>query len=113
MKIGYFKQLAAMFGLLVMTANPAVAGCFDDRAPGMDWSGCKKTNKILDDSNFSGSRFDDAILAMSSLDDSNFKGASLVKADMTRASARRAAAPVSSTNAAKTSAEEYTRTSCV
>ena len=69
--------------------TPAVeAGCYDKRAPGMDWSGCKKTSKMLDDSDFSGSRFDDAILALSSLDNSKFKGASLVKTDMTRATAR-------------------------
>lgn len=76
--------LGAAFVLLVpMTAE---AGCFDKREPGMDWSGCKKTNKMLDDSDFTGSRFDNANLILSSFDDSTFKGASLVKADMTRAS---------------------------
>jgi uncharacterized protein YjbI with pentapeptide repeats len=74
--------------LIVMWTPSAVAGCYDDRAPGMDWSGCKKTNKMLGDSDFSGSRFDDAILLLSSLDNSKFKGASLVKTDMTRATAR-------------------------
>ena len=74
--------------IAVMWVSPAEADCFDRRAPGMDWSGCTKTNKMLHDSDFSGSRFDDAILSLSGFDNSKFKGASLVKADMTRASAR-------------------------
>ena len=73
---------------LLVSANQAYAKCNDKRAPGVDWSGCKKTNKMLDESDFTGSRFDDANLALSNLDESNFKGASLVKADMTRATAR-------------------------
>ena len=32
-------------GLLLSQA--AVAGCTSKPAPGVDWSGCKKTNKIL------------------------------------------------------------------
>lgn len=59
-------------------ANQAYAKCNDKRAPEVDWSGCKKTHKMLDDTNFSGSRFDGANLEYSSLDDSNFNGASLV-----------------------------------
>ena len=89
MKFGYLKKLVILVGLLILAAsNPAVAGCYDKRSPGMDWSGCKKTNKMLDDSNFSGSRFDYTNLTRSTLDDSNFKGASMVKANMTRATAR-------------------------
>src|SRR5210317_971940 len=72
--------------LAVLWPAPAEAGCYDRREPGMDWSGCKKTNKMLDDSDFTGSRFDNANLILSSFDNSTFKGASLVKADMTRAS---------------------------
>jgi uncharacterized protein YjbI with pentapeptide repeats len=64
----------------------AFASCSDKRSPGMDWSGCKKTSKMLGDSNFTGSRFDSANLALSNLDESNFTGASMVKVDMTRAS---------------------------
>jgi uncharacterized protein YjbI with pentapeptide repeats len=90
MKSKHIKQVVTMLFLLVWAiSNPAVAGCFDKREAGMDWSGCKKTNKMLDDTNFSGSRFDNANLALSNLDESNFKGASLIKTDMTRATARR------------------------
>ncbi|MCG6890109.1 MAG: pentapeptide repeat-containing protein [Gammaproteobacteria bacterium] len=90
MKSGNIKRVMTVVCLLLWAAsNPVVAGCFDKREAGMDWSGCQKTNKMLDESNFSGSRFDDANLALSSLDDSNFKGASLVKTDLTRATARR------------------------
>ena len=74
--------------LAVMWTSSVEADCYDKRKPGMDWSGCKKINKLLDDSDFSGGRFDDAILSMSNLDASKFKGASLIKTDMTRVSAR-------------------------
>jgi uncharacterized protein YjbI with pentapeptide repeats len=88
--IKFTLLFAGLIGLIAASVYlPAHAGCFDDRDPGMDWSGCKKTNKLLNKSNFTGSRFDDAILALSKLDDSNFTNASLVKTDMTRASAQR------------------------
>ncbi len=74
--------------VLLLFFAPLEAGCYDRREPGMDWSGCKKTNKMLDDSDFTGSRFDDANMMMSSLDKSRFKGASLVKADLSRTTAR-------------------------
>jgi len=71
----------------IVSVNQVYAKCSDRRAPGMDWSGCKKTHKMLDRSNFSGSRFDFTNLYKSSFDGSNFNGASLVKADLTRVSA--------------------------
>ncbi len=79
--------LVALFSVISMQS--AQAGCFDKRRPGMDWSGCKKAHKLLDDSNFTSSRFDYANLTLSNLDDSNFTGASLVKTELTRVSARR------------------------
>jgi uncharacterized protein YjbI with pentapeptide repeats len=92
MQTNTFTPTLLSIGLVTVIAvmwMPSVeAGCFDRRQPGMDWSGCSKTNKMLDDSNFNGSRFDDANLSLSSLDNSKFKGASLVKTDMTRATAR-------------------------
>ena len=46
-------------GLLIgLPFGQAEAKCSDRRAPGMDWSGCKKINKLLGDSDYSGSRFD-------------------------------------------------------
>jgi uncharacterized protein YjbI with pentapeptide repeats len=84
----YFPKWS--FGLVYVIAvtlmNTVEAGCYDKKSPGMDWSGCKKTNKMLDDENFSGSKFDNANLSSSNLDNSNFTDASLVKADLTRAS---------------------------
>ena len=74
--------------LFLASTQAAYAGCSDKRSPGMDWSGCKKTNKMLDDTNFTGSRFDSTNLMMSILDESNFTDASMVKADMTRVKAR-------------------------
>jgi uncharacterized protein YjbI with pentapeptide repeats len=68
-------------------ASQAYADCSDRRAPGMDWSGCKKTSKLLGGSDYTGSRFDDATLSRSKIDDSIFKYASLVKTDLTRVDA--------------------------
>ena len=60
------KSLYSLLCLATLLAiDSAHAGCNDRRAPGMDWSGCKKTSKMLDDTNFKGSRFDDANLAES------------------------------------------------
>ena len=83
----FSKWLIALIYVLSATLmNTLEAGCYDKKSPGMDWSGCKKSNKMLDDENFSGSKFDNANLMMSNLDNSNFTDASLVKADLTRAS---------------------------
>lgn len=76
--------------LAIMGTQSSFAACADRRAPGVDWSGCKKTNKMMGGSNFSGGRFDDAILYDSLLDGANFSGASLVKTDLSRSSATRA-----------------------
>ena len=73
--------------LVAVPFEQVLADCSDRRAPGMDWSGCKKINKMLGDSNYTGSRFDEAILVLSQLDESNFTNASLVKANLTRSDA--------------------------
>lgn len=86
-KITRHLPLLPVVLLALAAVNPAQAGCSDRRAPGMDWSGCKKISKLLGNSDYTGSRFDDAVLTLSKLDDSNFKNASLVKADMTRVDA--------------------------
>lgn len=83
------NPLILLAGLLaIFAANPASADCSDRRAPGMDWSGCKKISKMLGNSDYTGSRFDDAILTLSQIDHSNFKNASLIKANLTRVDAR-------------------------
>ena len=86
-KVKYF--IVPVCALLLGVAQVAHAACNDRRSPGMDWSGCKKTNKMLNKSDFSGSRFDDADLSLSDLVNSDFTGASLVKTDLTRVDATR------------------------
>jgi uncharacterized protein YjbI with pentapeptide repeats len=81
------KTSIALTVLIAAAAGPVQAACNDRRAPGMDWSGCKKISKLLGNSDYTGSRFDDAILTLSQIDKSIFKGASLVKADLTRVDA--------------------------
>jgi len=82
------NPLILLAGLLAIVAvNPVQASCSDRRSPGMDWSGCKKISKLLGNSDFTGSRFDEAVLTLSKIDNSNFKNASLVKANLTRVDA--------------------------
>ena len=73
--------------LAIATAGPVQADCSDRRAPGMDWTGCKKISKMLGNSDYTGSRFDESILTLSQIEKSNFKNASLVKANLTRVDA--------------------------
>ena len=81
----------ATIGVMMATViNVADASCSDKRAPGVDWSGCKKSRKMLDEEDFSGARFDGANFSASTMDGSNFSKASLVKADLTRASLSKA-----------------------
>lgn len=86
-KIGIY--LTVLFTLGIMGTKSAVAACNDKRAPGVDWSGCKKTSKMMGGSNFSGGRFDEANFYDSLLDGVDFRGASLVKTDLSRVNAAR------------------------
>ena len=70
---------------LLISGSAVYAGCDDDREPGMDWSGCKKMHKMLDDEDFTGSRFDSTNLTFSDLSKSVFMRTSMIKADFTRA----------------------------
>ncbi|HKJ52874.1 MAG TPA: pentapeptide repeat-containing protein [Gammaproteobacteria bacterium] len=88
MRIRMTGRWLGMLCLLAATlGNTVQAGCNDRRAAGMDWSGCKKISKLLGGTDYTGSRFDDAILTLSKIDDSYFKDTSLVKADLTRVDA--------------------------
>ena len=60
--------------------NQASAGCYDKRTPDVDWSGCKKTNKMLDDSNFNGASFIKINLTRSTLTSTKFYKSDLSKA---------------------------------
>jgi uncharacterized protein YjbI with pentapeptide repeats len=85
MKFGLLKSIVIIFCLLTWLAlNTASAACFDKREPGMDWSGCKKTNKMLNESDFRQSRFDNTKFTGSNLVESSVKGARLVKTDINR-----------------------------
>jgi len=77
----------ALFFVVTLTVTSTVqADCFDKREPGMDWSGCKKTNKMLNRQNFTESNFDGTNFGKSNLERSNFTNASMVKTEFTRAS---------------------------
>jgi len=66
--------------VLIVSLNQVYAKCTDRRAPGVDWSGCKKTNKMLDDSNFNGARLVKTNMSLSSATNSQFNNSDLTKA---------------------------------
>ncbi len=78
-----------LFVSIAFSVN-AYASCSDKRAPEVDWSGCKKSRKMLYEQNFSGGRFDEANFSLSRMHESDFSRASLIKADLTRADLKNA-----------------------
>lgn len=72
--------LAPVSAILLVSAATVDADCYDKRAPGIDWSGCKKTNKMLDDSDFSDSNMVKTDMTRSSATASSFRNADLTKA---------------------------------
>jgi uncharacterized protein YjbI with pentapeptide repeats len=78
--------IALIFVVTLTVTSTVQADCYDKRKPGMDWSGCKKTNKMLNRQNFTESDFDDTNFSKSNLERSNFTNASMVKTEFTRAS---------------------------
>ena len=79
-------SIALIFIATLTVTSTTQAGCYDKRKPGMDWSNCKKTNKMLNEQKFSGSKFNNANLSHSNLENSNFTNASMVKTELTGAS---------------------------
>jgi uncharacterized protein YjbI with pentapeptide repeats len=61
-------------------ASPALAACRDGPAPGVDWSECSKSRKMLARENLSG-----AILSKTDLNGTNLTGANLQGADLSKA----------------------------
>lgn len=70
--------------ILAAIALPVHASCSDRGAPGVDWSGCKKSHKMLNEQDFSNAKFDGTNLSFGRLDRSDFTDGSLVKADLSR-----------------------------
>lgn len=70
--------------LLTAVALSAHASCTDRRAPGVDWSGCKKTHKMLNQQDFSNAKFDGTNLGSGRLDRSDFTDGSFIKAELSR-----------------------------
>ncbi len=86
-----FKSLSLMAITLLILATItqlAHASCTDRGGPGVDWSGCKKSYKMLNQQDFTNARFDEADLSSGRLDNSNFTDGSLIKADLSRSNAK-------------------------
>ena len=95
-----------IFAGLLISAQVAHAGCYDKRGPGVDWSGCKKFNKMLDDNDFTGASMVKTDMSRSSATSSRFHDADLTKAVGYRANFDRAS--FSNTNLTKS---EFSRAS--
>ena len=70
--------------MLAAIALPVHASCSDRGAPGVDWSGCKKSHKMLDKQDFTNAKFDGANVSLGRLDRSDFTNGSMIKADLSR-----------------------------
>lgn len=70
--------LVVMFSLAV--PGSALAGCNSSAGAGVDWSGCRKMNKYLQETDLSGANFE-----RTNLSRSNLKASKLVKAKMHKA----------------------------
>lgn len=85
------RPLAVMFSIAVTSAvffipvQPALAGCEDDAAPGVDWHECRKRNLIMSGSNFEGANLSNTDFSSSDLRDSNLNNADLTKSNLLRA----------------------------
>jgi len=65
--------------VFLASAQVAHAGCYDKKAP-IDWSGCKKMNKMLDDIDFTGASLVKTNMTRSSATSSRFHNADMTKA---------------------------------
>ena len=87
----HFRPLPALLliagiGMAFFTpVQPAMAGCDDDAAPGVDWQECRKRNLIMSGSNFEGANFSNTDFTSSDLRDSNLNNANLKKSNLLRA----------------------------
>ena len=69
-----------MLVILLAGATPAWSYCSESPGPGMDWSGCRKMAKVLQDYDLTNGKFVQADLSRS-----NFQSATLLKADFSKA----------------------------
>ena len=60
------------------------AGCSDYPAPGVNWSGCSKVNRMMAGYDFRGANLENADLSRSDLTGANFINANLRKANFAR-----------------------------
>jgi uncharacterized protein YjbI with pentapeptide repeats len=74
--------------ILAVFTLPVNASCSDRGGPGVDWSGCKKSYKMLNQQDFSNAKFNESDLSSGRLDSSDFTDGSLIKADLSRSNAK-------------------------
>jgi len=76
----------ALFMVVTFGAAPRAgfAGCSDYPAPGVNWSGCSKVNRMMAGYDFRGANLENADLSRSDLTGANFINANLRKANFAR-----------------------------
>src|SRR3970040_1556226 len=76
---------AAALALFLLVA-PAWAGCGDRPGPGVDWSGCTKTQLVLKGRSLKGASFERAVLLGVDFRSADLRGASFRASEMNHAS---------------------------
>lgn len=78
-------RAAAIFGALLMLApTPVFADCNSRPSDGVDWSGCRKRNLMLDGSSLKGANLGDADFTSTDLRGTQLEGADFSKATLVR-----------------------------
>ncbi len=81
---------AALFVMPSITGSSALAACSDYPAAGVDWSGCRKRNIMMNEGDFSGANFRNIDMVASDLRKGNFEKVNFERAIMTRVDASQA-----------------------
>jgi uncharacterized protein YjbI with pentapeptide repeats len=82
---GRMRLLPAILALTVLSAGSAAASCRDYPGPGIDWSGCDKSRRLLTEDDLHGANLARADLSHTDLSGANLSQATLSEATMSRA----------------------------
>lgn len=84
----FFSWLALLSFFCMANSTQPLARCGDQPAPGVGWSKCDKTRKVMTGDNLAGAKMDWANLSATDLSDSNLSKALMFRANLTRTSLR-------------------------
>ena len=85
-----FQRGAGVLILLVMSVGAAEARCQDAPGPGVDWTGCSKTQLLMSDDDLTGAIFTRTYLTAGDFSGSRLSGAKFNQAELSRTRFERA-----------------------